>query len=156
MVGDQPLEAVQGAIRQHILRQKQQEVVNRHVATLGERIAIQVSAAWAKQQEALARDNPVDKARDSGKPSLVDFGAKGCIRCDRLAPILEAMKVKYDGKANVLFVSVREEQVLASRYGIESIPVQIFFDKDGKETFRHTGFWPQEELEKKLAETGAK
>ena len=56
----------------------------------------------------------------------------------------------------MVFVSVREEQILASRYGIQSIPVQIFFDKDGKEVFRHTGFWPQEELEKKLAEIGVK
>lgn len=156
MVGGQPLESVKDAIARHLLQQKQQEFVNHHIATLGRRTTIEVSAAWAKQQESLARDNPVDKARDSGRPSLVDFGAKGCIPCDRLAPILEAMKTKYGGKANVLFVSVREEQILASRYGVQSIPVQVFFDKDGKETFRHTGFWPQEELEKKLAELGAK
>jgi thioredoxin 1 len=156
VVGDQPLESVKDAIGKHLLQQKQQEIVSRHVATLGQRTTIEVSAAWAKQQEADARDNPVDKARDSGKPSLVDFGAKGCIPCDKLAPILEAMKTKYDGKANVLFISVREQQILASRYGIQSIPVQVFFDKDGKEVFRHTGFWPQEDLEKKLAELGAK
>ena len=41
-----------------------------------------------------------------------------------------ASTVKYAGRANVVFVSVREEQILASRYGIQSIPVQIFFDKD--------------------------
>ena len=156
MVGGQPLEAVKDAIGKHLLQQKQQEIVNRHIATLGQRTTIEISAAWAEQQEKLARDNSVDKARDSGKPSLVDFGAKGCIPCDKLAPILEAMKTKYDGKANVLFISVREQQILSSRYGIESIPVQVFFDKDGKEVFRHTGFWPQEELEKKLAELGAK
>lgn len=156
MVGGQPLESVKDAIGKHLLQQKQQELINRHIGTLGQRTAIEVSASWAKQQEALARDNPVDKARDSGRPSLVDFGAKGCIPCDKLAPILEAMKTKYEGKANVLFVSVREQQILASRYGIQSIPVQVFFDKDGNETFRHTGFWPQEELEKKLAELGAK
>ena len=73
-----------------------------------------------------------------------------------LAPILVTLKKKYEGKANVIFISVREEQALAARYGIRLIPVQIFFDKDGKEVFRHTGFWPQEELEKKLAEMGVK
>jgi thioredoxin 1 len=45
---------------------------------------------------------------------------------------------------------------LAARYGIQSIPVQIFFDKDGKEVFRHVGVFPQEEIEKKLAEMGVK
>ena len=47
------------------------------------------------------------------------------------------------------------EEVLALRYGIEVVPVQIFFDRKGREVFRHTGFFPQEEIEKKLAELGA-
>ena len=55
-----------------------------------------------------------------------------------------------------LFVHVREKQILAARYGVETIPVQIFFDKSGKEVFRHIGFFPQEEIEKKLTEMGGK
>ena len=54
----------------------------------------------------------------------------------------------------MLFVHVGQEQILAARYGIQTIPMQVFFDKDGKEVFRHVGFWPQEEIEKKLAEMG--
>jgi len=156
MIGDATLADVKPAIEKQVLQDKQQARLRDYVGGLGERTKIEVAAGWAKSQEALARDNVVDKARDSGKPSLVDFGSKGCIPCDKLAPILETLKTKYEGKANVLFVSVREEQVLASRYGIQSIPVQIFFDKDGKEVFRHTGFWSQEELEKKLAGIGVK
>jgi len=156
MVGGQPLDAVKDAIGKHLLQQKQQETVDKHIQTLGQRTTIEVAAPWLKRQAELAMDNPVDKLRASGKPSLVDFGSKGCIPCDKLAPILEILQKKYDGKANVVFVSVREEQILASRYGIQSIPVQIFFDASGKEVFRHTGFWPQEELEKKIAEMGVK
>jgi len=150
MVGGQKLENVKGAIANYLRQQKQQEIVDRHIQSLGQRTSIEVAALWLKRQAELAMDNPVDKARGSGKPSLVDFGSKGCRPCDMLAPILETLKKKYEGKANVLFVSVREEPILASRYGIQSIPVQIFFDAHGKEVFRHTGFWPQEELEKKL------
>ena len=156
MVGDRKFENVKNAISKHLLQQKQQEIISRHVQTLGQRTTILLAAPWVKRQAKLARDNPVDKARASGRPSLVDFGSKGCIPCDKLAPILETLKTKYEGKANVLFVSVREEQILATRYGIRSIPVQIFFDAGGKEVFRHTGFWPQEELENKLAEAGVK
>jgi thioredoxin 1 len=156
MVGGQPLEAVKEPITGFLRQQKQQEAVGRHIEAMGERRTIEVAAHWVKEQAALAKDNPVDRARTSGKPSLVDFGAKGCVPCDKLAPILEAMEKKYEGRANVVFVSVREEQILASRYGIQSIPVQIFFDADGLEVFRHSGFWPQEELEKKLAEMGVK
>lgn len=154
--GGQSLQDAKEVIAGYLRQEKQQETANRYAQTLGQRVPIEVDAAWVKRQAALALDNPVDKARASGKPSLVDFGATGCIPCDKLAPILEAMKTKHEGKANVIFVHVRDEQVLASRYGIQSIPVQVFFDKDGKEIFRHTGFWPQEELEKKLADMGVK
>jgi len=155
-VGGAELDKVKPQIAEYLMQQKQQELVAQHVKALGQRATIEVSAAWTKEQAALAKDNPVDKARASGKPSLIDFGSKGCRPCDMLAPILETLKKKYDGKANVLFVSVVQERILAARYGIDSIPVQVFFDKDGKEVFRHVGFFPQEDLEKQMATLGVK
>ncbi len=152
--GGATLDQVKDQIRQVVLQQKQQDLVAEYVRTLGQRMAIEVSAAWTKEQSVLARDNPVDKARASGKPSLVDFGSTGCRPCDMLAPILEALKKKYAGKVNVLFIHVGQEQLLAARYGIQTIPVQFFYDRNGKEFFRHVGFWPQVEIEKKLAEMG--
>ncbi|OHB62066.1 MAG: hypothetical protein A2167_03535 [Planctomycetes bacterium RBG_13_46_10] len=117
---------------------------------------IEISASWLKVQAALALDNPVDKARASGKPTLVELGASGCIPCDMMQPILEALRKKYGEKINIIFVHVGQEQILGARYGIQAIPVQIFFDKNGKEFFRHVGFFPQEEVEKKLSEMGVK
>jgi thioredoxin 1 len=156
MVGDATLDQVKAEIRNYLVREKQQAAIAKYIETLGQRTPIEVSAAWVKEQAALAKDNLVDKARASGRPSMVDFGASGCRPCDMMAPILETLKKKHEGKANVLFVQVREEQVLAARYGVQSIPVQVFFDKDGKEVFRHVGFFPQDEIEKKLAEMGVK
>lgn len=152
--GGATLDQVRDQLKQLVLQQKQQDLVDEHVRTLGQRMSIEVSAPWTKEQAALAKDNPVDKARSSGKPSLVDFGSTGCRPCDMLAPILETLKTKYAGKMNVLFVHVGQERILAARYGIQTIPIQFFFDKDGKEIFRHVGFWPQAEIEKKLAEMG--
>jgi len=152
--GGATLDQVKDQLKQMVLQQKQQALVDEHVRTMGQRMTIEVSASWAKEQSVLARDNVVDKARSSGKPSLVDFGSTGCRPCDMLAPILDTLKEKYAGKLNVVFVHVGQEQILASRYGIQSIPMQFFYDKDGKEVFRHTGFWPQVEIEKKLAEMG--
>jgi thioredoxin 1 len=154
MFGGATLEQVKAELKQYVLQEKRQKAVQEHVRTLGKRMTIEVSAPWAAKQAVLAKDNPVDKARSSGLPSLVDFGASGCRPCDMMTPILATLKERYAGKANVLFVHVQEEQVLAARYGIESIPVQVFFDKDGKEVFRHTGFFPQSEIEKKLSEMG--
>jgi thioredoxin 1 len=141
-------------IEQFLLQQKQQELINEHIRTIGRRMWIEISASWLKVQAALARDNPVDKARASGRDSLVDFGSTGCVPCEMMAPILETLREKYKGRVNVLFVHVGEEPILASRYGVQSIPVQIFFDKTGKEVFRHVGFFAQEQIEKKLAEMG--
>jgi len=154
MVGGATFQQVEKQIRQYLLGQKRQTVLNQHLATLGKRMKIEVDAAWTAQQAALAADNPVDKARNSGRPSLVDFGADGCRPCEMMTPILKALKEKYKGRLNVEFVHVRQEQILAARYGIRSIPVQVFFDASGKEVFRHTGFYPQAEIEKKLAELG--
>jgi len=154
--GDATLEQVKPVIQRYLERQKQQETIARHLETLGQRIPVEVSAAWVKEQAALAKDNVVDKARASGKPSLIDFGSTGCRPCEMMVPILADLKKKHEGKANVLFVHVVEEQVLAARYAVQAIPVQVFFDKDGKEVFRHVGFFPQAEIEKKLAEMGVK
>jgi len=155
-IGNAPLEKVKPQIEQFLLQQKQQECINEHIKTIGKRMQIEISAPWLKVQAALAKDNPVDKARASGGPSLVDFGSTGCVPCDMLAPILDALREKYKGRLNVLFIHVGEEPILASRYGVQVIPVQIFFDKTGKEVFRHVGFFPQEQIEKKLSEMGVK
>ncbi len=154
--GGATLDQVKDQLKQLVLQQKQQDLVDEHIRTLGQRMRIEVSAAWTREQAVLAKDNPVDKARASGKPSLVDFGSVGCRPCDMLAPILETLKTKYAGKVNVLFIHVGQEQILAARYGIQTIPMQFFYDKDGKEIFRHVGFWPQVEIEKKLAEMGVR
>ena len=156
MCGNASYDQVKGELKQYVLRQKQQQAVSEYIRTLGTRVPIVVSASWVKEQAKLARDNPVDKARASGKPSLVDFGASGCRPCDMMTPVLKYLKEKYIGKLNVHFIHVREENILAARYGIEAIPVQIFFDRHGKEVFRHSGYFPQVEIETKLSEMGVK
>jgi len=156
MLGSASLTQVKPQIEQFLLQQKQQELINEHIRTIGRRMQIEISASWLKVQAALVRDNQVDKARASGRASLVDFGSTGCLPCEMMAPILERLREKYKGKVNVLFIHVGEEPILTSRYGVQSIPVQIFFDKTGKEVFRHVGFFAQEQIEGKLSEMQVK
>lgn len=152
--GAAPLEQVRGMIKEYLTQQKRQEAVQHFILTLGERTPIRINEVWLRKQASLSLDNPVDKARRSGKPTLVEFGATGCVPCDMMAPILEDLKKKFSGKLNILFVHVGREQVLGARFGIRGIPVQVFFDKNGKEVFRHVGFFPQSDLEKKLKDLG--
>ena len=154
LFGGATLDQMRVSIRKYLLDQKKQEAVRNYIRDLGKKTDIAVSESWLAKQAPLARDNPVDTVRDSGKPSFVEFGATGCGPCDMMVPILKNLNVKYKGKLNVLFVHVREKQVLAARYAIETIPIQACFDKEGREVFRHVGFFPQEEIEKKLIEMG--
>ncbi len=156
MLGSATFEQVKDQIKEYLLDQKRQETIDAHIKTIGNRTLIEVDKSWTAKQYVSAMNNPVDKARKSGKPSVVDFGADGCKPCDMMTPILDALKKEYEGKVNVLFVHVRKEQILAARYGIQSIPVQIFFDNDGKEVFRHVGFFPKQQIVAKLAEMGVK
>ena len=154
LFGGETFAKVESSLKAYLLQDKQQQALSEYFRSLGQRMAVSVNAEWTQKQYALSRDNPVDKARSSGIPTLVDFGATGCRPCDMMTPILQSLKNKYPGKLNVLFIHVGKEQILMARYGIQGIPVQVFFDRSGKEVFRHTGFFAQAEIEKKLAEIG--
>lgn len=81
-------------------------------------------------------------------PTLLDFGAEKCRPCQMLAPILAELEKEYAGVMTVRFVDVwkSENAAEAKKWGIESIPVQIFLDKDGKELKRHVGFISKEDI----------
>ena len=98
-----------------------------------------------------AADVPV-----KGMVTMIDLGAKKCIPCKMMAPILEKLKKQYVGKAAVVFLDVWEDPKPAHRFGIRGIPTQIFFDKDGREVFRHLGFLGEEEIVRRLKDMGVK
>jgi thioredoxin 1 len=154
MVGGAPFDQVSGPIRQMLLQNKQEEAVQNYIAALQKRLVVYVNGEWVKSQYALARDNPVDKARTSGRPTLIEFGASGCVPCDMMQPILDKLRKTHSERLNVVFVHVGEEKILAARFGIRAIPVQVFFDRQGKEVFRHEGFFAEAEVNKVLAKMG--
>jgi len=155
-VGGLPFDQVKDTLEGYLIDEKRRLAVGTYILELGRQIPIQVDAKWAAKQNLQAKDNPVDRARSSGKPTLVEFGATGCVPCDMMQPVLENLRKKYQDRLNIVFIHVGEEQILGARYGITSIPVQAFFDHLGKEVFRHTGFFAQFEVEKKLSEMGVR
>ena len=152
--GGASFEQVKPQLTSYVLRQKREEAKQHHLNTLGERVEIEVAEAWVRTQYRQMIDNPVDRARLSGLPSVIDFGAEGCVACDMMAPVLALLRDELKGNANVLFVDVRKEQVLGSRFGARTIPLQVFFDRDGKEVFRHVGVFPEAQIKAKLSEVG--
>ena len=82
-----------------------------------------------------------EQALASGQLMMVDFWADWCGPCKMLAPVIEGLCDDYEGKVIVGKINVDEEQELAIRYGVMSIPTVIFF-KDGEEIARKVGVMP--------------
>ncbi len=87
-------------------------------------------------------------------PRVLDLGADKCMACKAMEPVLEKLREEYKGKLQVDFIDVWKNPDEAKKYNIRSIPTQIFFDADGKELYRHTGFISEEDILKKWKELG--
>lgn len=80
---------------------------------------------------------------NTGK-TLVDFWAPWCGPCQMLGPVIEELKQELEGQVNVQKVNVDEEQALAEKYGISSIPAVLIF-KDGELKESIIGFRPKQD-----------
>ena len=91
-----------------------------------------------------------------GTVTLVDIGAHSCIPCKMMTPIIEELSREYEGRAAIVFIDIWEHKDERDKFGIKSIPTQIFYDADGKERYRHVGFLSKKRIVAKLAELGVK
>ena len=96
----------------------------------------------------------VGASEQSKLPLMIDLGADKCIPCITMAPILEKMEHDYAGKMEVRFIDVWKDPDAALHYGVRLIPTQIFYGTDGKELFRHQGFYGREDILAKWKELG--
>jgi thioredoxin 1 len=103
-----------------------------------------------------SNDAAIRAALTSEKPTVADFGARTCIPCKKMAPILEELNRELKGKANVTFTDVWSAPGIAQDYRIQMIPTQIFFDAKGKEVKRHIGFIDKAGILKELRAAGLK
>ncbi len=113
----------------------------------------------ATTETAKAKPVPVvvkEKAKEVKLPTLLELGSKSCVPCKMMEPILEKLTKEYNGVLNVKFIDVwlKENTSVGVKYKINSIPVQIFFDAEGKEIWRHVGYIPEEDILKQWKKLG--
>ena len=102
----------------------------------------------------VAATNATAGTQEKALPRLVDLGAGKCIPCKMMAPILEDLKTTLVGKLDVQFIDVWQNPEAGKKYGINVIPTQIFYDAQGKELFRHEGFFGKDDILAKWNEFG--
>jgi len=110
------------------------------------------------QQKPTPEKNTQEKEEINYKVTFIELGSVRCIPCQQMQPIMKSIEEKYGKDVKVVFHDVWTEAgaPYAKQYGIEAIPTQVFLDKDGKEFFRHLGYFPEEELVKVLNQKGVR
>lgn len=105
------------------------------------------------------KQTPIPKQKSAEvkyKVTFIELGSVRCIPCQQMQPIMKSVGEKYAGQVKVVFYDVwtPEGKPYAQKYGIQVIPTQVFLDKNGKEYFRHEGYFPEEKLVEVLKQKG--
>lgn len=97
-------------------------------------------------------------AQQSVKPKVtfIELGSVNCIPCKKMQPVMKSVEAKYGSQLKVIFYDVwkKDQKKYSEQYGVKLIPTQVFLDENGKEFFRHEGFYPEAEIDKLLAKKG--
>lgn len=114
--------------------------------------AVDYSYAFAqsvpgKQAATKAPDQAAAKS-DAAVVTFVEIGSVNCIPCKAMQPIMKAVEEEFKGQVRIVFHDVwtPKGKKDAAKYNIRVIPTQVFLDKNGKEYFRHEGFFPKDDV----------
>ena len=91
---------------------------------------------------------------DAAKVTFLELGADKCVPCKEMRPVMAGIEKTFGDQVNVVFYDVWKDPAPANEYGVQMIPTQVFLDETGAEFHRHTGFYPQADIEALLVERG--
>ena len=94
----------------------------------------------------ITKENFQSEVLKSDIPVLVDFWATWCGPCKMIAPVIDMIAEEYEGKIKVGKIDVDEENELAMKYGVTSIPTLMLFE-NGEVVNKKVGFMQKAEIE---------
>jgi thioredoxin 1 len=99
-----------------------------------------------------------EQAKNKYKVTFVELGSVRCIPCKQMQAVMKSIEQKYGDQVKIIFYDVwtPDGKPYADQYKIDAIPTQVFLDAEGKEFYRHEGFFAEEELVKVLQTNGVK
>jgi thioredoxin 1 len=120
-------------------------------------ILLSVDCRYADAQGTDGKSKAAAKS-DTVLVTFVEIGAASCIPCKAMQPIMKSVAEEYKGQVKVVFHDVWTPQgkVDGMKYNIRLIPTQVFLDKNGKEYFRHEGYFPKDEVVRVIKTQGVK
>ena len=111
-------------------------------------------AAAAASESAVSAEGTEAPTAPAALPRLLELGADKCVPCKMMVPILADLRQEYAGQLQVDFIDVWKNESAGENYGVRVIPLQIFFGADGRELYRHEGFFAKEDILAKWRELG--
>lgn len=86
-----------------------------------------------------AEADEVQRLLRLGKPTVVEFGANACASCREMKPILDALQREHGERISVLNIDILKSRGYTTRYRIQLMPTQVYFDAQGHEIGRTMG-----------------
>lgn len=121
-------------------------------------ISAGVLIAGSRPKPGAVEQNTFEPAAEASKIKItfVELGSVRCVPCKMMMPVMKEIEEKYSKDVKVVFYDVWTDagRPYAEKYGIRGIPTQVFLDADGKEFFRHVGFFPLEQILPVLKDKG--
>ena len=87
-----------------------------------------------------AQDSPLPEIPVKGTVTMLNIGLDICISCQRMSTIIGELKRDYQGKAAIIYLDISKHEGLGEKYKVRAVPTQIFYDKNGKEHYKHDGY----------------